>query len=156
MVCEWQSPIEPLTRSGHCKQSLCLLKPTDHFPLHLSAIRCNYLNQQGDLQRVTSIPRCRSRWDHFQHIIFSPRCLFSFDQNSLHFIFFCSVLCLFRLSPHGWCACCLAFVCFTRKFLYSYSPEHNWCPASWCPSGIFSYDLTQQHKHFWFVSFCAY
>ena len=50
---------------------------------------------------------------------FPPCCLFSFDRDSLHFILFRSMLCLFRLSPHGWCACHHAFVCFVQKsFLF--------------------------------------
>lgn len=55
-----------------------------------------------------------------QHYL-PPCCLFSFDWDSLHFILFRSMLCLFRLSPHGWCACHHAFVCFVPKsFLFRF------------------------------------
>lgn len=67
---EWQNPIKALTQCSHRNQSVCLFKQMVHLPLHLSAIRCNYLSQQGQLQRVKSIPQCRSSWDCFQHIIF--------------------------------------------------------------------------------------
>lgn len=58
-----------LTQCSHRKQSVCLFKQMVHLPLHLSAIRCNYLSQQGQLQRVKSIPQCRSGLDCFQHNI---------------------------------------------------------------------------------------
>lgn len=63
-----------------CKEML-------HLPLHLSAISCNYLSQQGQLQRLRSSCRADQPGIVAAHC-FLPCCLFSFDLCSLHLVLF--------------------------------------------------------------------
>lgn len=63
-----------------CKEMLHLL-------LHLSAISCNYLSQQGQLQRLRSSCRADQPGIVAAHC-FLPCCLFSFDLCSLRLVLF--------------------------------------------------------------------
>lgn len=88
-----------------------------HLPLHLSAIRCNYLSQQGQLQRHKSIPQCRRLgWDHFQHDIISPAVIHPHLIRSA-----CTLSCFTVWFTYSGChhvasdACYVGGVCFTLK-----------------------------------------
>ena len=102
---------------------MCLLKQMVHLPLHLSAIRCNYLSQHGQLQRLKSIPQCRSAragvvWSTalFSSLLFV---LIWSGQSALHLV---SQYALLIQVVTTWLVCmssCFCLLCTENPF-YSY------------------------------------
>lgn len=111
----WQNAIKALTQCSRCKQSHWLLKLMVHLLLHLSAIRCHYFSQQGQLQMVKSISLCHLGSDYFQQK--TPNVVASCPHLITTVILFHSMICLFRLSPHGQCAMLSCFRLLSTEIL---------------------------------------
>lgn len=140
----------------------CLFKQMVHLPLHLSAIRCNYLSQQGQFQRIKSTLRCCSGRDCFQHNIIFLVCSLLIRTVCTSS---CSQYALLIQVVTTWLVCMLFCFClhYTEILLFIiFLTQQKTCQlmSKFELSNLgfhkkkyhCSDSLTKQHKHCWFTS----